>query len=161
MASKKEYPGWGYMLDQGATTSWEDWQGRSSRIHDTLISLGSWFVQGIGGIRADESGPGFRHFLVKPAPVGDLTYARASYRCPYGEIISNWRLDGGSLHLDLTVPPGTTATVYLPTADAATVREGDRPAAQSRGVSAAGAEGGKARFQVVSGTYAFTCPYTR
>ena len=161
IASKKDYPGWGYMLEQGATTSWEDWQGRSSRIHDTLISLGSWFKQGIGGIRADESGPGFRHFVVRPAPVGNLTYARSRYESPYGSIVSNWRVEGSTLHLDLTVPPGATATLYLPTADAGAVREGNGPVANARGVSAVAPEGGKAKFQVGSGTYAFTCPYSR
>ena len=92
MVSKRDYPSWGFMLDLGATTIWEDWSGGMSHIHDTLISVGSWFIQGIGGIRIDEKSPGFRHFLIKPGVVGDLTFARARYRSPYGTIASNWRL---------------------------------------------------------------------
>ena len=76
MVSKRDYPSWGYMLDHGATTIWEDWSGTMSHIHDTLISIGSWFIQGIGGIRIDEKSPGFRHFFIKPGIVGDLTFAR-------------------------------------------------------------------------------------
>ena len=94
MASKTDYPSWGYMLEQGATTIWENWSG-GSHIHDTLISIGSWFIQGIGGIRIDEKSPGFRHFLIKPAVVGDLTFARTRYRSPYGPIVSNWRMENG------------------------------------------------------------------
>ena len=62
MVSKRDYPSWGYMLDHGATTIWEDWSGTMSHIHDTLISVGSWFIQGIGGIRIDEKSPGFPAF---------------------------------------------------------------------------------------------------
>lgn len=158
MVSKRDYPSWGYMLDHGATTIWEDWAGSMSHIHDTLISVGSWFIQGIGGIRIDEKSPGFRHFFIKPGIVGDLTFARARYRSPYGTITSNWRLQNGTLHLDVTVPPGTTATVYLPTDNPGAVTEGQHPAAQSPGVRAVGAEKGKALFEVDSGEYAFEVP---
>lgn len=155
MASKTDYPGWGYMLEQGATTSWEDWQGRNSHIHDTLISIGSWFIQGIGGIRIDEKAPGFRRFFVKPAPVGGLTFARASYQSIHGRIVSDWRIENGSFHMDVTVPPGTTATVYVPTSAPASVTESGRPAARSAGVKSAGAANGRAVFELSSGRYAF------
>ena len=160
MVSKRDYPSWGYMLDQGATTIWEDWSGSMSHIHDTLISVGSWFIQGIGGIRIDEKSPGFRHFLIKPGVVGDLTFARARYRSPYGTIVSHWRLERGRIQLNVTVPPGTTATVHLPTSEPTAVSEGRRPAAQSQGVRAAGAEAGGAVFEVVSGDYAFECRWS-
>ena len=106
MASKKDFPSWGYMLEQGATTSWESWSA-GSHIHDTLISIGAWFIEGIGGIRADEKAPGFRHFFLKPTPVGGLTFARTSYKSVHGTIVSNWRIENGALHMDATVPPGT------------------------------------------------------
>jgi len=108
-----EYPGWGYMLANGATTSWESWTGQS-HIHDTLITIGAWFTQGLGGIRTDENAPGFQHFFVKPAPVGDLTFAKATHQSIRGEIISDWQIEDGTFKLSVTVPPGTTATVYLP-----------------------------------------------
>jgi alpha-L-rhamnosidase len=153
-ASKTDFPGWGYMLEHGATTMWESWTGMS-HIHDTLISIGSWFIQGLGGIRVDAGAPGFRRFAIKPAPVGGLTYARAGYRSVRGEIASEWRVENGTFHLDVAVPPGTTARVYLPTSDPAGVTEGGRPAAGVAGIKAAGAENGKAVFEVGSGRYAF------
>jgi len=155
MTSQTDFPGWGYMLAQGATTSWEDWRGRQSNIHDTLISIGSWFIQGIGGIRADPRAPGFAHFLIEPAPVGDLTFARTSYESIHGQIVSDWKIENGTLHMDVTVPAGTTATVYIPTSAPGSATEGGRPAARSPGVKAAPGEDGKAVFEVGSGKYAF------
>jgi hypothetical protein len=157
MATKTDFPSWGNMVDIGHGTAWESWDGGGTHIHDTLISVGSWFIQGIGGIRIDEKSPGFRHFLVKPAPVGNLTSARAVYRSPYGPIVSDWRIVDGSLRLQVTVPTGTTATVFLPTAAPASVTEGTRPAARAPGVRAAGAEAERATFEVVSGEYDFRC----
>ena len=113
MTNRTDYPGWGYMLANGATTSWESWTGQS-HIHDTLISIGAWFIQGIGGIRADAKAPGFKHFFVRPAVVGDLSFARASYRSIRGTIVSDWRIESGTFKLSVTVPPGTTATVFVP-----------------------------------------------
>ena len=154
MASKKDFPSWGNMLEQGATTSWESWTG-GSHIHDTLISIGAWFIEGIGGIRADEKAPGFRHFFLKPAPVGDLTFARTRYQSIHGTIVSNWRIEDGVLHVDATVPPGTSATLYLPTAAPESITEGGRPARQAAGVKFTGADQGKAVYELASGSYQF------
>jgi alpha-L-rhamnosidase len=154
MASKKTYPSWGYMLEQGATTMWENWSG-GSHIHDTLISIGAWFTEGIGGIRFDETSPGFQHFFIKPALVGDLKFARARYQSIHGTIVSDWRIDNGSLRLDVAVPAGTTATVLIPASTPAAVTEGGRPAADSRDVQFRGMENGRAVFLVESGRYAF------
>lgn len=113
MTNTTEYPGWGYMLENGATTAWEGWTGQS-HIHDTLISIGAWFIQGIGGIRADEKAPGFKHFFVKPAVVGDLTFAKARYQSIRGDIVSEWRIQDETFRLTVTVPPGAAATVVVP-----------------------------------------------
>lgn len=160
MASKTTYPSWGYMLDRGATTIWESWSG-GSHIHDTLISIGSWFIQGIGGIQIDDKSPGFGHFFVKPSPVGDLTFARTSYRSVRGMIISNWRIENGQLSMDVTIPPGTTATLLLPTPEPASMTEGGRPATESAGIRAAGMQNGKAAFLLVSGRYQFAARLSR
>jgi len=160
MVSKRDFPSWGYMLAQGATTSWESWFGES-HIHDTLISVGAWFIEGIGGIRVDEKAPGFRHFFLKPALVGDLTFARTSYKSVHGMIVSNWRIENGTLHMEATVPPGTSATLYLPSSAPDAVTERGRPAAQARGVRSSGVEKGKAVFELASGTYQFVSKLPR
>jgi hypothetical protein len=157
MSTKKDFPSWGHMLEQGATTVWESWTG-ASRIHDTLISIGQWFIQGIGGIRVDERSPGFRHFLLKPAPVGDLTFARTRFRSIHGPIVSNWRIENRALHADVTIPPGTTATLFLPSAAPEKVTESGRPAGRSSGVAVREPQSGKAVFELASGSYRFVSP---
>jgi hypothetical protein len=154
MATKKDFPSWGNMLDKGATTSWESWTG-GSHIHDTLISIGAWFIEGIGGIRVDEKAPGFRHFLLKPAPVGDLTFARTQYKSIHGVIVSDWRIENGALHASITAPPGTTATLYLPSVAPEAITESGRTATQAKGVKFTGAEKGNAIFELASGHYEF------
>lgn len=152
--SKTDYPSWGNMLNQGATTMWESWHG-GSRIHDTLISIGSWFIQGIGGIRIDEQTPGLSHFLIKPAPVGKLEFARVYYDSLRGRIVSNWRRADGKLYLDVTVPQGSTATLYVPTTAPGSVTEGGRAADKSPGVHRVSSEGNQAVFKLGSGQYEF------
>lgn len=142
MVSQKDYPGWGYMLANGATTVWEGWTGQS-HIHDTLISIGAWFTQGLAGIRGDEATPGFRHFLVKPAVVGGLTFVKGKYRSIHGDIASDWRVERGKFKLSVTVPPGTTATVTVP--GEGSIRTKARPSAK----------GGARSFDVAPGSHTF------
>ncbi len=145
MTNKKDYPGWGYMLANGATTSWEGWTGQS-HIHDTLISIGAWFTEGLAGIRSDGKSPGFKHFLIKPAVVGDLTFAKAKYRSIYGEIVSDWRIENGTFKLSVTVPPGTTATVFVP---------GEGPVRTQVQRTPSAGETGNRSFEVAPGTHSF------
>ncbi|MGO9258272.1 MAG: family 78 glycoside hydrolase catalytic domain [Bryobacteraceae bacterium] len=145
MTSKKDYPGWGYMLANGATTSWEGWTGQS-HIHDTLISIGAWFTEGVAGIRSDGKSPGFKHFVIKPAVVGDLTFAKAKYRSIHGEIVSDWRIENGTFRLSVTVPPGTTATVFVP---------GEGPVRTQAQRSASAGDRGNRAFEVAPGTHSF------
>ncbi len=62
---KKDYPGYLYMLDNGATTTWEHWNGARSRIHNCYNGIGSWFYQALGGILPDENFPGYRHLIIR------------------------------------------------------------------------------------------------
>lgn len=156
MTNKKTYPSWGYMLENGATTIWECWDRQHSQIHDTLISIGSWFVQGVSGIRIDERSPGFRHFLIRPAVVGDLTWAKTSFSSVYGEILVDWKLEGSDLKLDITVPGNATATVYVPARDSSGVMEGGVSAVEANGLEFVKFEDNMAVYLADSGKYSFT-----
>jgi alpha-L-rhamnosidase len=143
MTNRKDYSGWGYMLENGATTSWEDWTDASSHIHDTLISIGAWFTEGLAGIRSDGKSPGFEHFVIKPSVVGDLTFVNGKYHSIHGDIVSDWRIKNGSFKLTVTVPPGTTATVFVP---------GDGPV---RTKAKPSPSAGNRSFEVMPGTHVF------
>lgn len=157
--NQEDYPGWGHMLKQGATTTWEHWNGERSHIHNTYNSIGMWFYQGLAGIRPDPMSPGFKHIILRPAIVGDLTWVKAKYKSIHGTIISEWKIDNDRFLLHVEIPANTTATVYVPTSDPAAVTEGGRPAATSPGVTSGGkADGAVAVFQVQSGRYEFVAP---
>ena len=155
MIAQEDFPSWGHMLRNGATTLWESWDGGGSRNHPALGSIGAWFFQALAGIRPEPSSPGFKHIVISPAVVGDLTWAKARYQSVYGPIASQWKRQGDTLVLGVTIPPNTTATVFVPTKDAAAVTEGDVPAAQADGVKLLNVADGKAVFAVGSGHYRF------
>jgi alpha-L-rhamnosidase len=96
-----------------------------------------------------------------PRIVAGLTSARGTLDSPQGAVSSSWQTRGGEFHWDIVVPPNATATVYLPTTDSATVREGGKPVAQSTGVKFLRVEGDAAVYEIGSGSYAFTCPLPR
>ena len=162
IATQKTYPGWGYMVEKGATTIWELWNGdtadpaMNSGNHVMQIGdLAVWMYEYLGGIRSDPEKPGFQHIVIHPYPAGDLTFVKASHQSMYGAIRSAWKREGGKFTLDVTVPPNTTATVWLPAKDAAAVTEAGRPVKDARGVKFLRAEGGAALFEVESGSYTF------
>ncbi len=165
-------PSWGYMLRRGATTIWERWDaineqdevvdplhptfihwkhgaiaGMNSFNHYGLGSVGQWLYQGIGGINADPLRPAFEHVIIRPRPGGDLTWADVKYDSIRGPIRSAWKLDGGALTLDVSIPANTSATVYVPASEAATARDGVEPV---------GSETGYTIFEIGSGDYRFS-----
>ena len=115
MMKKRDYPGYLYMIDHGATATWEYWSGERSRVHNCYNGIGTWFYQAVGGIRLDEATPGYRHFYVDPQIPNGVTWAKVTKESPYGTIAVNWKLeDDNQLNLQLTVPAGTTATICIP-----------------------------------------------
>jgi len=162
IATQRTYPGWGYMVEQGATTVWELWNGdtadpaMNSGNHVMQIGdLAVWMYEYLAGIRSDPEKPGFHHIFIYPVPAGDLTFVKASHQSPYGMIGSSWKRGGGTFSLEVTVPANTTATVWLPARDAAGVTESGHKAASAKGVKFVRAEGRGALFEVESGTYSF------
>jgi len=124
-------PSWLHMIDQGATTVWERWDGirQDGTAYESLnhYSKGAviTFLHGyVAGIRLLDDGPGYRRFRIEPRPGGGITWAQARHDSPYGRIESSWRLDGSELELSLLVPPGTTAEVVLPDGSQRTVTPG-------------------------------------
>ena len=112
-------PSWLTMIDRGATTVWERWNGvdadgvpHESLNHYSKGAVASFLHQWVAGLRS--TSPGYRTFLVDPRPGGGLTSASTALHSPYGRIETAWRTDGSSTELTVTVPPGTTAEIVLP-----------------------------------------------
>ena len=111
---KREYPGYLFMIDNGATLTWEMWEGSRSQIHNCFNGIGTWFYQALAGIRPDESNPGYRHMTICPQMVEGIDWVKVSKDTPYGMVEVNWKKNAGSFTMDVTVPAGTSATVTLP-----------------------------------------------
>jgi alpha-L-rhamnosidase len=161
MVKKTGFPGWGHMLEHGATTLWEHWEysdNTYSHNHPMFGSVSEWFFKGIGGIRPQDDAVGFDRFHVEPNPVGDMTWAQAQLRSARGRIGSNWYREAGELHMTVEVPVNTRAQIRVPTTDPAAVTEGGVPAGEAAGVRALAAQPGYARFTVGSGLYRFVAP---
>jgi alpha-L-rhamnosidase len=162
IATQKTYPGWGYMVDQGATTIWELWNGNTadpamnSGNHVMQIGdLSVWMYEYLAGIRTDPEQPGFRHTIIRPYPAGDLAFVKATHKTMYGRLASSWRREKGQLTLDVTVPANTTATVWVPTKNVSSVMESGKKVTEVKGVRFVRSEGGAAIFEVPSGAYSF------
>jgi alpha-L-rhamnosidase len=124
--------------------------------HVMLVGdLGIWMYENLAGIKPDREQPGFKHIIMRPEPVGDLRFVKASHRSPYGLIASDWQKQEGVFRWKITIPANTTATVCVPTASAESVTESGKPVVQARGVKLLKAENGRAIFSVASGNYSF------
>ncbi|GAA2363326.1 family 78 glycoside hydrolase catalytic domain [Dactylosporangium salmoneum] len=148
------FPGWGYMISKGATTIWERWDGirtdgsfndpgMNSFNHYGLGSVGDFLYRQVGGL--GPAAPGYSALLIAPQPGGGLTSAKSAYETPYGNAVSDWSVSGGTLTLRVTVPAGASATVRVPTSNAASI------AAPAQAVPS-----GTASFYLPAGSYTFT-----
>jgi len=162
IATQTTRPSWGYMIGKGATTIWERWDcdtqggGMNSEALSILSgNLDAWFYQTLAGINYDPAQPGFKHILINPRPLGDLTWVKAHHDSLYGRIVSNWQLEGDKLTMDVTIPANTTATVFVPAKDQAGVTESGKLAADADGVKFLRMDGLAAVYAVGSGTYRF------
>jgi alpha-L-rhamnosidase len=170
LLNREEYPSWLYPVKQGATTIWERWDGRkpdgsfqtaemNSFNHYAYGAIGDWMYRVMAGLEVDPAEPGYRHVLVQPRPGGGFTHVQAAHESLYGRVSSEWTLAGGRFELSVEVPANTRATVTLPRATLADVREGARPLAVGDGITAAGQEGEVVRVETGSGTYRFAYPF--
>jgi alpha-L-rhamnosidase len=161
IVSQKDQPGWGWWIAQGATTLWEQWDGGASRNHIMYGDISAWFYKALAGIRPDPQAPGFKHFFISPQVVGDLTSARGEYESIRGKIVSDWKLKGEEFRLRVVIPPNSTATVTLPTADLAAARANRDPLAKAAGLSRPRVEAGHVVCEAGSGVYEFRCPLAK
>jgi len=159
MVNQKDQPGWGWWLEQGATTLWEQWSGNESRNHIMFGDVSAWFYKALAGIQPDARSPGFKHFFISPNVVGDLTFARGAYKSIRGEIVSDWHINDGLFHLRVKVPANSTATVSLPVGGE--LREGRRPASKAPGVEIIGERSGRLLLRIGSGSYRFSGPLSQ
>ncbi|HEY9054534.1 MAG TPA: family 78 glycoside hydrolase catalytic domain [Rectinemataceae bacterium] len=164
VVTQRSYPGWGYMIEQGATTLWERWeklagQGMNSHNHIMFGSVDAWFFSALGGL--SPTAAGWKRVRVAPKTPGNLSHASVSRRTPRGVISASWSRSpwlsgdgashhassgpsGGEFRLELSIPDGVRADVEMPYADLGReLKLGGRPvwARDAEGASERAADG--------------------
>jgi len=117
VAAQETFPSWGWWIVNGATTFYENWPLDASRDislnHIMFGEINAWYYKALGGIFPDEAQPGFKNIILKPNFVSGLEHFEASHEGPYGTIVSSWERKGKTIKYSVSVPPNSTAIVYL------------------------------------------------
>ena len=156
VANAEGFPGWRHMLDNGATTLWETWEYPEkypSQNHPMFGSISEWFFRSLLGI--NPAAPGFKKIMLKPQPAAGLAWAKGSYRSVYGEIVSDWKVNGQQFSWSITIPPNTTAMVCIPST------EGKSVTIDGKVVQDVRYENGYAVTALGSGTYSLVSDYKK
>ena len=117
IVTQPDFPGWGWMLKNGATTLWEHWEfsdNTYSHNHPMFGSVSQWMMQELGGIQPDPEAVGFDKIVIRPQLPEGLNWVKSSYRSVRGKIVSNWKRVGNVVRYEVVVPPNCTAHVTLP-----------------------------------------------
>ena len=165
LATRRTYPGWGYMVEEGATTLWERWEkstggGMNSHNHIMLGGIDAWFYRAIAGITC--LSPGWRLIRYRPPDFGDARYASAAVMTVSGLVSIAWDRGGDAYDLRVEVPVGASGEVHVPLmGEDETLRETAGVlfalgrAVEAPGIAFKGREDGYLLYSVGSGTYHF------
>jgi alpha-L-rhamnosidase len=93
--------------------------------------------------------------LLAPRPGNGLSWARATHHTVRGPVLVHWKTEDGAIVLAVSLPPNVPATVVIPGASAAEVREGGLPLAKAPGVTVLGRRGDGCAVRLLPGSYRF------
>ena len=163
LIQNKTYPSWGYSIEQGATTIWERWNSYTKKDGFGPVNMNSfnhyaygacaeWMFRSMLGI--DTDGAGFKKIKMKPEFDKSMPWAKGHYDSIHGRIRSDWKWDKGTFEWNISIPPNTTATVYMPE-NVASLTESGKPIAKANGVKLLRTDKGRAVYELQSGHYRF------
>jgi alpha-L-rhamnosidase len=148
------FPGFGYYISgKGATSLWENWDGRGSHSHPMFGSVVEWMYSSLAGIQPLAEAPGFKQFVLRPACIDKLDSVKGSFQSVYGEISSAWKTTGGTFLWNISIPPNTAARIYIPESKRDAIYIDGQPAEQHSAVSYVGNEDGYSVYRIGSGNY--------
>jgi alpha-L-rhamnosidase len=157
IANQRDFPGWGYMIANGATTLWETWaisDNIFSKNHPMFGSVAEWFYRSLLGINA--AAPGFSKIIIKPQPAGDLTSAAGSYMSVMGKIGSKWVNGPDEFKLEVEIPVNTSAAIWIPSKKQSVISEGTNKINRRDDMKLIKWEDGYTVISTGSGKYSFT-----
>ncbi len=158
IVNQRDFPGWGYMLENGATTLWEHWaysDNTFSHNHPMFGSVSQWFYNRLGGIRPHAEAVGFDRVIIQPEITGSMDWVLCTYNSMRGPIACRWKTRGEQLGLDVDVPVGVEALVHVPMAEGKTIKESGKPIGSGTDVVFVRDVAGARVYRVGSGRYRF------
>lgn len=165
ITTQETFPGWGYMLANGATTLWEHWAKDDtlfSHNHPMFGSVSEWFYSSLGGIQQEPGSLAFSHIRIRPQVPQGLQWVKTSYRSIRGEIRSAWQVDEARFVLNVSVPGNTRASIYVPRRGNSITeggkivwKQGDGATGRSQEVKFKTLQDDFVVFEVGAGDYAF------
>ncbi|MEE1103817.1 MAG: alpha-L-rhamnosidase C-terminal domain-containing protein, partial [Alistipes sp.] len=146
--NQRDFPSFGWWIEQGATTTREQWDGGNSRNHPMFGGGIGWFYRDLAGLEATDAG--YRSFEVRPVLPEGLEWVRYSHNTTYGEIDIKWQRKAEDFTLSCVVPVGSTATIWVPFSGA------EPKVKLDKNMIFKGVRDGYALYKVKSGSYTFT-----
>jgi alpha-L-rhamnosidase len=113
IATQTDFPSFGYWVELGANTMWQNWDGSQSRNHIMFGSIGDYFYQGLAGINPLASAPGFTELLLKPFFPDDMDHLAADHKTPHGWLTTEWKRQDEQIEYTVEIPAGSQATLQL------------------------------------------------
>ncbi len=153
--TKKTYPSFGHWLAQGATTTWEQWNGDNSRNHPMFGGGLVWMYRKLAGMNADPMNPGYKHIIFKPQFIKEVDFVSYSNETPYGKAGISWKKKGEKRELDIIIPVSSTATVYLPIEDVNQLKESGELIDQIKEIQVVSFDSDKIILSMGSGEFHF------
>ena len=157
----RDYPSWGYLIEHGATTTWERWNGDKMRDDPSMNSynhyaygaVAEWMYRYAAGIDTLPASPGFQTVYLHPNFDRRLGHLDFAYDSPLGTIHSAWSVAGDQVTWKLTVPPNATAMLATGSSNASDFQLDGAAIDHSSRVHAGSAPG---EFQLGAGAYTFS-----
>jgi alpha-L-rhamnosidase len=161
-----EYPSWGYLVEHGATTMWERWNGdkmkddpsMNSYNHYAYGAVADWIYRYAAGVDASPFDAGFHTVVLHPVFDARLGRIAFDYESAYGPIHSDWTVNGTTAEWHVTIPANTTGWLGLSAAEAAKYKLEGVPLAASE-LARAGERGGQSGFELAAGSYNFAVEF--
>ena len=118
---QKDYPSFGYMIEHGATTIWELWNGdtadpaMNSGNHVMLLGdLLVWMYGDLAGIRQSSRSRAFKELDMNICMPEELNHVCAMHETPYGTVSSEWRRTEQGVTWVVDIPANTSARIHIP-----------------------------------------------
>lgn len=115
MITKKEYPSYGYLIENGDTAFVERFMPNGSpedsHNHHYMGDIARWFIREIAGLRVENS----KTVVIKPDLTLPIDFAEAYYELPLGRVSVRWKsVADGIIRLEYSCPEGVDVSVILP-----------------------------------------------